>query len=206
MAEHVTEWLEAYHDGELGAAATRRIEAHLAECPACRAELEEIRRLSELLRDEIPFGDFISADRFAANLALSLPRRPAGPQPRTNGRIAWWALPVGLLALLLFINVTYTLGAALTIAADAGLIGSAGWLQGAPVQMDWFDSAMQLFGDRLAAPGWTVLSVLNDANVVIAQAARPLVLQALVAAAYLGWLLVWWLRGSAEKSVGEWVG
>ena len=68
MAEHVTEWLGAYHDGELGAAAARKIEAHLAECGACRAELEEIRRLSDLLKDEILEENFILADRFAANV------------------------------------------------------------------------------------------------------------------------------------------
>ncbi len=39
----------AYLDGELGEDVVRRIETHLAACPACRARHEEIRRLKENL-------------------------------------------------------------------------------------------------------------------------------------------------------------
>jgi anti-sigma factor RsiW len=39
----------AYDDGEAGAQERRRIEAHLAVCPACRAELLSLRALSKRL-------------------------------------------------------------------------------------------------------------------------------------------------------------
>jgi hypothetical protein len=108
-------------------------------------------------------------------------------------------IPVSLLALLLMIEVTFAISSAVTVVADSGLFGeSLGWLQGNPVRMSWFSSVIGLFGDRLGAPGLVSLSILNDANVLIAQLVKPLIIQALPAAAYLGWLLAWWLN-SSEK-------
>jgi len=42
--------LSAYHDGELCAEDRADLEAHLARCPACAAELERLRRLSRLVQ------------------------------------------------------------------------------------------------------------------------------------------------------------
>lgn len=42
--------LAAYHDGELAPSLARRFEAHLADCPACTRELDELRRISEAVR------------------------------------------------------------------------------------------------------------------------------------------------------------
>src|SRR5437764_994392 len=39
--------LGAYHDGELPAEDRAKLEAHLAQCPACAAELEQFVRLSD---------------------------------------------------------------------------------------------------------------------------------------------------------------
>ena len=41
--------LSAYHDGEVSEAERVSLEAHLEECPACAAELNRLRRLSDLL-------------------------------------------------------------------------------------------------------------------------------------------------------------
>ena len=38
--------LDAFHDGELSAAGARQFQQHLTECPACAAELGEIREVS----------------------------------------------------------------------------------------------------------------------------------------------------------------
>jgi anti-sigma factor RsiW len=40
----------AYHDGELLPPARQAMESHLADCPACAAELARLRRLSQVLR------------------------------------------------------------------------------------------------------------------------------------------------------------
>lgn len=44
------EQISAYVDGELSAAETRALEAHLAGCAACQQELAELRQLRALLR------------------------------------------------------------------------------------------------------------------------------------------------------------
>lgn len=43
--------LSLHVDGMLDAASRRRLEAHLADCHACRRELDQLRRTVELLRD-----------------------------------------------------------------------------------------------------------------------------------------------------------
>lgn len=92
---HVNHLLEAYHDGELSPGQHRKVEAHLSECPACRAELEQMRRLSTLLH-EVPLPDAFSAPHlFGSQVALRLSRRHA-ERARYPGA-AWHVVPVLLL-------------------------------------------------------------------------------------------------------------
>jgi anti-sigma factor RsiW len=46
---HIQHLLSEYIDGSLSAAATRRVEAHLAECALCASELREWRTLLQLV-------------------------------------------------------------------------------------------------------------------------------------------------------------
>ena len=43
--------LSAYVDGELGRAEKVQVDAHLASCPRCRAEVARFERLSEMVRE-----------------------------------------------------------------------------------------------------------------------------------------------------------
>jgi hypothetical protein len=195
MTDHIIQWLGAYHDGELRGARLHRVAAHLSECAACRAELEQIRALSALLQEAPSDVAFLPAERFAANMALQLPRRPEPPPARARLEIGWWLVPVGLLAIWVFIGITYRLGSAVGLVANSGLFdGNLAWLQGDPVQMGWFTTVTNLFGGQLGAPGREALGALNNFQAFFAQLLQPLLLQALVAAAYLGWLFTWWLR------------
>ena len=201
MSDHVTEWLGAYHDGELHGERLRQVEQHLDECTPCQAELDEIRDLSTLLRDTAIDGDFLPTERFVANLALSLPRRSGQPQPRNALKIGWWLIPVGLLGVWLFIDITRSLSFLATLVADSGLLnGNLSWLQGGPLQMRWFTTAMDLFGNQLGGLGQQTLSVLNSVNLFIAQLATGLIPEAILAASYLGWLISWWLRHQHQPS------
>ena len=46
--------LSAYHDGEVSEAERVSLEAHLQGCPACAAERNRLRRLSDLLSAGVP--------------------------------------------------------------------------------------------------------------------------------------------------------
>ena len=48
MSNHVSEWLNAYLDGELKNGRLHQVEEHLATCEACQAELESLQGLSAL--------------------------------------------------------------------------------------------------------------------------------------------------------------
>lgn len=50
MTEHLGELLSAHLDGELTAEETAAVEAHLAECDACRAELDATREVRTIVR------------------------------------------------------------------------------------------------------------------------------------------------------------
>ena len=63
MSNHVTEWLNAYYDGELKGKRLQQVEEHLIECEACQAELESLQGLSALLQ-EVPAPEFPSPERF----------------------------------------------------------------------------------------------------------------------------------------------
>ena len=201
MSDHVTEWLGVYHDSELHGVRLRQVEQHLAECVACQAELDEIRDLSVLLRDTTSDANFLPTERFVANLSLSLPRRSGEHEPHTALKIGWWLIPAGLLGIWLFIDITRSLSILAMLTADSGLLnGNLSWLQGGPLQMSWFATAMDLFGNQLGVMGREILSVLNSANLLIAQLARGLIPEAILAVSYLGWLMSWWLRHQHQTS------
>jgi len=65
MADCPFHWrLEAFHDGELGAQASREMESHLEMCPDCAASLEELRRMTR--RFDSLKEERLTADELAA--------------------------------------------------------------------------------------------------------------------------------------------
>ena len=60
MNDRWTDRLSEYLDGELGAADSTALEAHLPTCTDCRATLEQLRRVvaqAQGLEDRPPTGD-----------------------------------------------------------------------------------------------------------------------------------------------------
>lgn len=196
MAEHVNEWLSAYLDHELSGARLWQVEKHLAECAECQAELDEMRELSTLLHDAVPAGEFISTERFVANLTLNLPRQPEPTAPRKILEVGWWLIPVGVLTTWLFVQVTFSLSSLVINAANAGLLdGTVTWLlQGNPPQTEWFTLTMRFFGDDFGMTGKSILWVLNDADVFIDKLTGQFIWEFILASLYLGWLASWWFR------------
>ena len=199
MAKHITEWLNAYLDGELNGARTSQVEDHLAECAECRAKLEELRGLSALLRETAPAGEFIPTERFVANLTLNLPRQPGHSQPRNALEIGWWLTPVGILGTWLFLQVTFFLSRLVLTASNAGLLGNTfASFKGNPPQALWLETLARLLGNQ---PGF--ISMLNKTDLFIQNMQGAFIWQALLAIIYLVWLVSWWFRQQNQSSNSE---
>ena len=193
MKPHVTEWLGAYHDGELTSNRKHQVENHLLDCETCRAEFESYKELSSLLKtDVVPHQT--STERFVSNLTLNLPRRPIQTPSRKALEIGWWLIPVGALGVWLFLQITFSLSSVFLTLSETGLLGKGlSWLQGNPPQTRWFSLAMNLFGRQIGFTGKFILSVLNDLSLFIQDWTSRFIWQALFATLYLGWLTSWWL-------------
>ena len=181
MNAHVTEWLAAYYDGELHGIRWQQVEDHLTGCPACRAELEELHKLSTLLL-EVPSPErLLSAQRFQAQVKLRLP--PAIPQPgwQTALKAVWQFAPLGAVFVWVFAQaVLLVAGLASALNLTVGLV-SAGELSG------WLNlaSSSLSFGGAEAA---IELVLLN------------LAFTALVAIFLCGWIASWWVvRRHSQK-------
>jgi hypothetical protein len=204
MANHVSEWLGAYHDGELYGARLHQVEAHLAGCTTCQTELDEIRGLSDLLHSQELVDDFLPTERFVDNLALQLPRQAEQHPVRPAIKTLWWLAPIGLLGIWLCVDITRNLSTLLTLAVDTGLFnGNLAWLGGNPIQMGWFTTAMDLFSDQLGGLAVEILARLNDAHLFLVQLAGNLIPYLIIAVGYLGWLVAWWLRHQGQPSQNE---
>jgi len=204
MNEHVTQWLNAYLDGELHGLRLRQVEAHLDECAACRSELAELRRLSRLLKETPPAGTFTTTERFVANLNLRLGAQQGHstlqPRPATSlhlkaSDLAWWLVPVAVLGAWIFIQTVLAVSNLVSVANEAGLLGqAAAWLRGGPQHTDWFLATMSLFGSNLGPSGQATIGWLDRADLFGQDIFVQLVWQAAIALLYWAWLAIWWTR------------
>ncbi|MBN2565852.1 MAG: zf-HC2 domain-containing protein [Candidatus Eisenbacteria bacterium] len=78
----VERYLTAYADGELSGRLKRKVEAHVARCPACARELDSIRASDRILRAHTPPA--VSEDRWK-QFRLEL-RRELDELDRQGGR------------------------------------------------------------------------------------------------------------------------
>ena len=126
MSEHVTTSLEAYHDGELQGVRLRHVEAHLETCASCRAELQPLEILRELLQASPAAKSLMSPERFEYLVALRLPRREEQPLGQLLG-IAWRLVPVGLLVAWVFFQAVATVSRVVTWSTRLGLALQFPW-------------------------------------------------------------------------------
>ncbi len=100
-----------YQDGLLGPEQALHIEQHLAECPACRAELDGLRMALDRLTDlpELP-----ATDALTVAIMARIPVARAGAQTAHNWAAMGAAIGIGGLAAvaaLVFVALTVPLGA-----------------------------------------------------------------------------------------------
>jgi len=192
---NVQEKLGAYLDGELDPRSQAAVQAHLAACPACQAELDELQDLSLMLR-AAPQPEFTPALDFKAQLVLQLPR-DAAREPLAapaRGSALPWLAPVLVLGGWIFVQLTLGLTSLVGWANNLGLLGqSANWAASGPQQMQWYSALTSTLGLN----GFASLKFFNDAGVFTSNLLAPVLIQIVVALVYWGVLALVW-RGGAK--------
>jgi anti-sigma factor RsiW len=188
MSKHVTEWLNAYLDGELHDSRLQHVEAHLVECEVCRAELESLERLSGFLQ-EVPEPEFTSPERFAAQVSLRLPRPKAEAPRKKILQVGWWMIPVGLLALWIFMNASFFVYDVLAVANSFGLLTSVSdWMRiGTASAADWSSALGQIGVLR-----GNFLELAASTETFTRTSLLQVTLQVSIALLYLSWIAIWW--------------
>jgi len=201
MTEHVTDWLNAFLDGELNGLRLRQVQDHLARCAACRAELEQLQSLSQMLKEAAPAVAYQPADRFIAELTLMLPRRDGGNASLSEREnIGWWLVPVGEVTAFVFLQVGLTFSALISTANAAGLLdGAASWFSNGPQHSAWFLASLGLFGSHLTGNGLTLLNVLDGLGVLRSELSVQLAWQAGAGLLYWAGLIFWWTRLAGQR-------
>ncbi len=190
MSSHVTEWLNAYLDGELKGGRLHQVEAHLAECEVCRAELRSLQNLSSLLH-EVPAPEFISPERFAAQVSLRLPHEQPRAAKGKAQEIGWWMIPVSLVVLWVFVSTSALVSDVILTAERLGMLGGApNWLMPGAFHGAFWSGTLGEFG-LLSGNGlqWAELTETFTRNQL-----SQFIWQASIALMYLGWIAVWWAR------------
>jgi predicted anti-sigma-YlaC factor YlaD len=190
MSDHVTEWLNAYLDGELHGSRLHHVETHLAECEICLAELESLEALSGLIQ-EVPVPEFTSPERFASQISLRLPHSKPVIVRKKVLEVGWWMIPVGLVAAWVLISASFLVSDMVSAVNRFGLLTSVS---------DWMR-----FGTSDAA-GWSTalgqIGVLSGNALDFAASTESFTrtllwqigLQASIALLYLSWIAIWWAR------------
>jgi anti-sigma factor RsiW len=195
MSDHVTEWLNAYLDGELKNGKLHQVESHLAGCEKCLAELESLHDLSDLLRKS-PSPEFIPSERFAAQVSLRLPRELPKVSKRNALEVGWWLIPVGLLIIWTLLNASTAMSRVVSTAQDIGLLNNApAWLLNE-------EPHRTLWSERLGEIG-----LLNGASLRWAKETEAftkntlpqIIWQAAIALVYLSWIALWWARNAPRE-------
>jgi anti-sigma factor RsiW len=196
MSDHVTEWLNAYLDGELKGNRLQHVQEHLAECPTCQDELDSLQSLSGLLQT-VPAPEFPSPERFATQVNLLLPQKRTSTPNSRLFEIGWWLIPVGLLAVWVFISTAALLGEAVSTAKNFGILDSAtASFISAPSETVEVTSTLGQFGMLQGKS----LQWAETTETFTRSRFPQIVLQASVALLYLAWFAIWWTRHTRQMN------
>lgn len=196
MSNHVSEWLNAYYDGELKGARLHQVEEHLAACEACQAEFESLQGLSALLQ-EAPTAQFISNERFVSQVNLRLPQRRVSATRQRLFEVGWWMAPVGLLMIWIFISTTIFISDMVSAANKFGLLDDAAPLLVSDSSAGMWTSTLGQFG-LLEGEGlqWAERIEIYTRNVL-----PQFVWQVSIAMLYLTWIAISWVRQRRQGQV-----
>jgi hypothetical protein len=195
MSKHVSEWLNAYHDGELHGGRLQTVETHLAECELCQAELESLEDLSSLLH-EVSTPRFIAPERFAAQVSLRLPHGPTSVSGKQVIEVGWWMIPVGILGTWVFFSTATVLSDLLYQANRLGLLSSlSGWLAFGPSS----EISLSATLGQLGLLSGTSLNWAETTEIFTRLSLPQIGLQVSIALLYLSWIAIWWARHTRHQ-------
>ena len=200
MPEHVSQWLESYLDDQLHGSRLRQVEAHLAECPACQAELETQRELSALLK-QVPLPENMpDPERFANQVMLHLPPTPQRSQVQDSLDAVWWLPPVGIILAWIFTQTVFLLSDGILAAYNLDLLGeAAAWLAPAGPGVAWWSNILDWLGLLNGeSVQWLALVETWSRNLL-----AQLAWQIPIAALYMGWLALWLMKANRLGSVKQ---
>ena len=195
MTEHVTASLGAYHDGELRGHRVHQVEAHLAECARCGAQLEQLRALTAVLGASPPAADLTSPERFVAQVGFRLRQRS---ERSTRGKaleIGWRLAPLSLLGAWAFLQAVFLVAGVTLLARHLGLGGEmlAGLGSAAPPGPTLAET-LRLSGAGLNGLAQVVLYWLRDEGPMGWGVTLNLAAMAVISLLYGSWLASWWAR------------
>jgi anti-sigma factor RsiW len=203
MTEHVTQWLEAYYDGELKGRRVQQVEAHLETCEICMAELENLSSLSALLQEFPEARNLTPVDTFTAQVGLRLPRKPEESKRNRFFQVSWQWVPVGLLTTWLFVQTAFFVSGVITWAFRVipGLDQFSSILQ-SDTQTGAISGALSdLSNAGFAEIGQFGLSIFRGGGPLGWAVTLNLVLTFILGLLYLSWLASWWVqKPNGEKS------
>jgi predicted anti-sigma-YlaC factor YlaD len=193
MSDHIVELLSAYLDGELHGGQLRKVETHLDKCQTCQEECASLQALSAALHDA-PIPDFPSPERFAADVALRLPRTPVKPLRRRALEVGWWLAPVGLIVTWVFISTTILVSNVVTAANGFGLLDSASaWLVNGSSGANYSAFIGQFGLLEQGSLEWFAASENFTRSFI-----SSIFWQVAIGMFYLSWLAIWWARHTRQ--------
>jgi predicted anti-sigma-YlaC factor YlaD len=198
MSEHITEWLSPYLDGELGGNLLHQVENHLVECQACREEYRSLQRLSGILQ-EAHLPEPVSPARFASQIVLRLPPRSVTLNRSKALEVSWWLVPIGLMALWIFIHITFALSDWISTASNLGFINNTtGLILSRSPEAARFASTLGEFG----LLGGSELEWATWSESLTRTIFSQMIWQVSIAMLYLSWMAIWWAR-QRRREVSE---
>lgn len=195
MTQHVTTWLGAYRDGELQARRNQQVEAHLARCAACRAELERLQTLAVLLQASPAAQGLIPPERFVAQVGLRLPRRPERPAWQRALELGWRLVPLGLLGAWASVQAVLVVAGVALAALQLGVGGDlvAGLLPAVQERL-WLTEILGLPEVGLRDVLRVIPHLLSNGGPLGWATMLNLGALAVIGLLYWGWLASWWAR------------
>lgn len=184
MDDHATQWIPAYHDGELSGNRRAWVETHLESCESCRIELEKLERLSSLLQ-QAPVPEHSRADRFAAGVKLRLPQTSLHQKQSRALKLVWQLAPFAVISGWALIQAAViTTGLGFTFGLDR-------ILQAAVPEIQWSSglNAGELFAGSLPEVDRAILAGVEPYIILLAVGLLATFLAGIL---LTGWVASWW--------------